>query len=121
MLIFDGDCGFCTTTAMWFDRRANDDLDVVPWQSLDLDDYGLTIDEVTTAVYWVDPDSGRTRRGHLAAGAALEHLGLPWSPLGWIIQRRPVSWAADIGYRLIAKNRYRLPGSTDACKLPSAD
>ena len=106
---------------MWFDRRADDDLVVTPWQAIDLDDYGLTLDEVTTAAYWVDPDSGVTKRGHLAAGAAIQYLGLPYAPVGWLVQHRPVSWLAAVGYRLIAKYRYRLPGSTDACKITFDD
>ncbi|NDH76279.1 MAG: DUF393 domain-containing protein, partial [Actinobacteria bacterium] len=42
LLIFDGDCGFCTTSAGWIERRLPDDVRVAPWQILDLEQYGLT-------------------------------------------------------------------------------
>ena len=44
LLIFDGDCGFCTTSARfatrWVDRRHRYDLE--PWQQVDLARLGLT-------------------------------------------------------------------------------
>lgn len=44
LLIFDGDCGFCTTSARfatrWVDRR--DRYDIAPWQEVDLARFGLT-------------------------------------------------------------------------------
>ena len=116
MLIYDGDCGFCTVTAHWAEERLGSMAPVTPWQSLQLDAYGLTEAEVTTAAYWVDADGG-TRRGHLAVGRALEAIGGAWRPLGWLLQHPPVSWLARPGYWLVARYRYKLPGSTDACRI----
>lgn len=116
-LVYDGDCGFCTITARFVADRTGDDVSVEPWQALDLDALGLTVDVVSSAAYWVD-QSGRTRGAHLAAASALRAMGRPWSLVGWLIERRPLSWLASILYRVVAANRYRLPGSTDACKLP---
>ena len=56
LLIFDGDCGFCTTSAGWIERRLPDDVRVAPWQILDLEQYGLTESDVTSAAYWVDAE-----------------------------------------------------------------
>lgn len=120
VLIYDGDCGFCTTTAKWVERRVGDDVAVEPWQSLDLDAYGLTVEEVMAAAYWVDAD-GMARSRHLAVAGALQAIGLPWKPVGWLIERRPISWLAAVAYRLIAANRYRLPGSTEACRFPQTE
>ena len=119
LLIYDGDCGFCTTTAKWVERRVGDDMAVEPWQALELGDFGLTVEDVMSAAYWVDAE-GRAHRGHLAFAGALQAMGFPWTPLGWLIERRPFSWPAAWAYRAIAANRYRLPGSTDACRLPDA-
>lgn len=117
MLIYDGDCGFCTQSALWVSRR-RPELAVAPWQSLELEPLGLTVDEVTTAAYWVD-DQSCTYRGHLGLGQALQAMGGPYWPLGWLIGHRPVSWLAGPVYRLVARYRYHLPGSTDACRLDS--
>lgn len=115
-LVFDGDCGFCTTSAKWIEGRLNDGVRVEMWQALDLESLGLTVDDVTTAAYFVDPD-GTLHRGHAGIGRSLEHMALPFRPAGWVMQRPPVSWIAAPVYRLVAKYRYRLPGATDACRI----
>src|SRR5207248_7918382 len=48
-LVFDGDCGFCTATARFIERRIPTSARVVPWQRLDLDDVGLTREQCTEA------------------------------------------------------------------------
>ena len=79
-MIFDGDCGFCTTSAGWIERRLPADVRVAPWQILELAEYGLTETDVTTAAYWVDGD-GDTSSVVAAAerwdavAAAVERLG----------------------------------------------
>ena len=118
MLVFDGDCGFCTASARWIEARLPTGTPVEPWQSLDLETLGLTEPDVTTAAYWID-DSGHAHRGHDGIGRALIIAGGFWAVIGRIIITPPVSWPARPVYALIAKNRHRLPGSTDACKLPS--
>ncbi len=115
-LVYDGDCGFCTTSAKWIERRLGDDVRVEMWQALDLESMGLTNDDVTTAAYFVDPD-GTLHRGHAGIGRALEHMALPFRPLGWLMQRPPIGWIAAPIYRLVAKYRYRLPGATVACRI----
>lgn len=116
MLIFDGDCGFCTSSARWIEARLPDRVEVVPWQTLDLDALGLTEDDVTTAAYWID-DTG-THRGHEAIGRSLMSGGGVWAWIGRVIVTPPISWLAAPVYALVARNRHRLPGSTDACRLP---
>lgn len=116
LLIFDGDCGFCTVTARWIEQRISN-ANVMPWQALDIEKYGLTEDDVTTAAYWVD-SSGTTHRGERGIALALQQAGQPWKIAGHLIATPPFSWLAVPVYSLIAKYRYKMPGSTDACKLP---
>lgn len=116
LLIFDGDCGFCTTSAGWIEKRLPADVRVAPWQILDLDDYDLTEHDVTTAAYWVDGD-GRTHRGHLGIGRSLIAAGGLWGIAGRLIIAPPISWLARPVYALIAKNRHRMPGASDACRI----
>lgn len=115
MLIYDGDCGFCTASANWVTDRIDPDTEVQPWQALDLDAYGLTVDDVTSAAYWIEP-SGELRRGHRAVAATLRDLDGRWPLLGRTMTIPPISWLAAGVYRVVAANRHRLPGAT--CAIP---
>jgi predicted DCC family thiol-disulfide oxidoreductase YuxK len=117
VLIFDGDCAFCTSSAEWIQRRLPAVVHVEPWQRIDLHQFGLTEQNVMTAVYWVD-DRRRTYRGDEAIAKALVAAGGGWKPVGWLLQVPGVSLLAAIGYKIVSKNRHRLPGGTPACKLP---
>jgi len=116
LLIFDGDCSFCTSSAQWIEHRLPSGVRVEPWQRLDLPALGLTERDVTTAAYWVD-DSGRKFRGHRSIAKALLATGGAWRYVGAVLLVPPISWVAALGYVVIAKNRHRLPGGTPACKL----
>jgi predicted DCC family thiol-disulfide oxidoreductase YuxK len=118
VLVFDGDCGFCTSSARWIGARLPAGTAAVPWQSCDLAALGLTKADVTTAAYWID-DQGVAHRGHRAIGRSLIAAGGIWRPLGRITITPPVSWLASPVYKLIARYRYKLPGATDACRLDS--
>jgi predicted DCC family thiol-disulfide oxidoreductase YuxK len=117
VLVFDGDCGFCTSSARWIEARLPAGSPVEPWQSLDIEALGLHEADVTTAAYWIDGDGG-LHRGHLAIGRALVTAGGIWGIIGRIIVTPPMSWIARGLYALVARYRYRLPGATDACRLP---
>lgn len=119
LLVYDGDCGFCTRSARWVARRlpAGSPATVAPWQSLDLRSLGLTPVDVASAAWWIDADGGK-RRGHLAMAAALGRIGGRWAVVGRLLATPPVSWLARPVYALVARYRHRMPGSTDACRLP---
>jgi len=117
VLIFDGDCGFCTTCATWAQRRLGD-ADVLPGQRVDLGTYGLTAWDVSAAVWWID-SAGHAVRGHRAVGTALQACGGWWRVLGWMCLTLPFSWVAWAGYALVARFRHRLPGGTPACRMTS--
>jgi predicted DCC family thiol-disulfide oxidoreductase YuxK len=114
-LVYDGDCGFCTASAEWVARRG--DCAVLPWQRLDLDAVGLSVDDVTSAAYWLE-EAGGTRRGARAIAAALRTCGPAYRLLGRAIDLRPVRPVAAWVYGLVARYRYKLPGGTNACRLP---
>ncbi len=118
ILVFDGDCAFCTSSAEWIRARLPAAVRVEPWQQLDIAALGLTEQNVTTAAYWID-DRGRRHRGHRAIGKSLVAAGGAWRLLGTLLLVPPFSWVAALSYLLVAKNRHRLPGGTPACKLPS--
>lgn len=117
VLVYDGDCGFCTTSARWVESNVlPPGGSVAPWQSLDLEAFGLSEDDVTTASWWVDPQGG-THRGERGIAQLLVDRGGMWSLLGRIALMPPIIALLGVLYGIISKNRYRLPGATDACRL----
>ena len=118
VLVYDGDCGFCTTCARFLER-IGPDAEIVAWQLTDLTELGVTEDEAADAVQWVAPD-GTVRSGHEAIAAVLSSAGRIWGIAGRLLVLPGVSWLASRAYRLTADNRYRLPGGTPACARPRA-
>jgi len=119
LLVYDGDCGFCTSSADWIAARWGDDARAVPWQFLsdeELAARGLTREDVRTAVWWIDAAGGR-RRGHDAIARALL-AGSGWPRIaGALLLVPPVRWLGAAAYPLVARFRHRLPGGTPACRL----
>ena len=116
ILIFDGDCAFCT---LWV-NRLQAILPVfpesTPWQWIDLDDYALTRDDVEKAAWFVTPT--RQFAGHMAFSALLRiQPNFGWRFLGHLIATEPFSTIASLGYRFVARFRHRLPGGTPACAM----
>jgi predicted DCC family thiol-disulfide oxidoreductase YuxK len=121
-LVFDGDCAFCTSSVRWIKRWCRPAVRFVPWQQLDLEAHGLTQAQVTSAVQWLRPrtSAAPVPSGAAAIGRMLLRARWPFRPVGALILVPPVSWLAAGVYRLIANNRYRLPGGTPACAVPKA-
>jgi NADH dehydrogenase len=118
VLVFDGDCGFCTAAAKWAARQFRNGERAEAWQFLGADFlalHGLSLDDVREAAWWVD-DRGRRERGYRAIGMALQGGGGLRQVLGHLVVVPPVSWLAAGLYRLVVRWRYRLPGGTPACK-----
>ena len=115
-LIFDGDCGFCTTTANFIKARSTAAIDVHPWQFIDVARFGLTEEQTASRVYFAF--EGKTYGGHAAlAKVLLAQRNWIFKAIGAIMLTPPFSWLAHLGYLLIAKYRHKLPGGTPACKL----
>lgn len=117
LLIFDGDCAFCTSAVERLKAILPFFPDASPWQWLELDEFGLSERDVTEFAWLVT--SRRQFAGHLALSALLRlQTTLGWRFLGHLIATPPFSWGAAIGYQLVARNRHRLPGGTPACAMP---
>ena len=126
VFLYDGDCSFCSSCAGFIERRIPTGADVKPWQFADLDALGVTQPQAEDAVIWVPATgqggrSARTTAGPEAIARLLVDAGSFWRPLGWMLDLPPVRWVAWPVYRLISRNRHRLPGGTAACSLPQAD
>ena len=113
MLVYDGDCAFCTRCAQAAEAIGAD-AKIVAWQLTDLAELGIDEAQAATAVQWVEVD-GTVRSGHEAVAATLGSAGGPWRIAGRAMLLPGVSWPAAKAYQLVADNRHRLPGGTPAC------
>jgi predicted DCC family thiol-disulfide oxidoreductase YuxK len=116
VLVYDGDCAFCTSCARVLEA-IRPDAEIVAWQFTDLPELGITEEQATDAVQCVQID-GTVHSGHEAIAAVLTTAGRIWTIIGRIVLLPGISWVAAKVYRLVADNRYRLPGSTPACAPP---
>jgi predicted DCC family thiol-disulfide oxidoreductase YuxK len=122
ILVFDGDCGFCTTSARFLlrwvlgGRSAVTGPSVEPWQHLDLPQLGLTAEQCRAAVQWVG-EGGEVASGHRAIAEVLRAGHPGWRPIGALLVAPGLGWLAGRLYSWISDHRHALPGGTPACRL----
>jgi predicted DCC family thiol-disulfide oxidoreductase YuxK len=128
VLVYDGDCAFCSSSVRWLEARFPEAFTTVPYQRADLDALGLTVRECHERLQWIAdvaaPVATRTS-GARAVGSLLRSGGrgrgraggLLWRAVAVLTVVPPASWAAEGVYRVVAANRRRLPGGTPTCGL----
>lgn len=119
VLIFDGDCAFCSSSIRWAQRRVRHLPRAVPHQTFDdeaLDELHLDRAACNAAVQFVDAD-GTVSSGERAVAAVLRRAGGVWKLLGVLLGLPVVRSIAGLVYRWVARNRHRLPGGTPACGI----
>lgn len=118
VLVYDGDCAFCTSAVHFAERRVRPRCDAVPWQFADLDALGVTQRRAEHEILWVTP-TGTVYGGTRAVAKLLLSTGKGWAVLGALLNLPPLRWPAHALYRLIANNRAHMPGGTPTCALPA--
>ena len=119
-LITDPDCGFCQKSAGWLQRHFASDWINTPSTPNILQRFDITQEQATTSVWFVleNPDGSLRKSAGAAAVARLIAMrGGAWR-IALVATVPPISWASQAVYKLIARNRHRLPGATAACELP---
>jgi len=120
ILFFDGVCGLCNQCVDFTIRH--DPHGRVLFSTLQ----GTTATELLSEEDSRNLDTvlffehGTAFRRSSAIVKLLTHLGGFWKVLGWLlwIIPRPIR---NLGYRLIAKVRYRLLGRKETCRLPTPE
>jgi predicted DCC family thiol-disulfide oxidoreductase YuxK len=92
---------------------------VLPWQTPGLLELaGLTEQQCIEAAWYIDAD-GHKHRGAAAINAAFSALGGIYAAGAWFYRVPGLRQLEDLVYRWVSDNRYRLPGASDACKIPA--
>ncbi len=118
VLIFDGDCAFCSSSARLLRRMTKNKIPIEPYQKLDLESLGLTSELTSKAVYFVSSSSRFVAAAAIAQ--ALIESKTVWALAGWFLKLPVVRNIAKPIYYLVAANRHRLPGGTPECQLPQS-
>ncbi len=118
IVFFDGVCGFCN---YWVDfilaRDPEGKMVFAPLQGVTAGQLLPTAlrENLNSLVFWTPQ---RAYDQTSAIVRILWLLGGFWGVLGtvlWLIPRPLRNW----GYRLIARNRYRIAGKKEACRMPT--
>ena len=118
LLVFDGDCAFCSSTVRFGQRWIGRMPAVTPYQTTDLEQFGLTAEQCEQAVRYVARDR-QVYAGEDAVSMLLRGAGRGWWVLGSVMRLPGIHWLSGVAYRWVAKNRHRLPGGTPACDVRS--
>ncbi|WP_441247243.1 thiol-disulfide oxidoreductase DCC family protein [Kitasatospora sp. McL0602] len=129
VLVFDGDCGFCATSVRFAERYlratlASGGWEAVPFQFADLPELDaraggrglVSWERAERQILWLTP-GGEVYAGAQAAARLLMRTGGAWAYLGAVLTLAPVRPVAAALYRLVARNRHRMPGGTPACAM----
>ena len=106
ILVYDGECEFCTRLALWVERhdRAGR-IEVKPNQEPGLiEQLGLSREEVVRASWAVEP-GGRRLEGAAGINRVLGELGGGWRVLASLYGVAPIRWVEDRYYRRVSRRR----------------
>jgi predicted DCC family thiol-disulfide oxidoreductase YuxK len=118
ILFFDGVCGLCNKAVDFVLVR--DDQQAIKFAPLQGDTARslLTpadVENLNTMILWV---KGRSYRKSAAAVRVLWRLSLGWQIVGTLLWLIPLP-LRNLGYTLVARNRYRFFGKKESCRLPT--
>ena len=115
VLLFDGECSFCTSATDWISENVKVAPRVLPYQWADLDSYGITEAEAASKLWLLTTD--HHYGGASALSALLRNQPTPWARfVGWVTSVPPLSFVAQLLYAIVAAMRDQLPGGTPACR-----
>jgi predicted DCC family thiol-disulfide oxidoreductase YuxK len=107
VLVYDGECGFCSRVVQEAAERLPADVDYRPFQSAPLTTYGVSLAEARHSLQWVSVE-GRIGHGSEAAARLLVASAGAWALLGRLLLAPPFSFVAAGAYWLVARNRSHL-------------
>jgi predicted DCC family thiol-disulfide oxidoreductase YuxK len=122
IVLYDGTCGLCSKSVQWILRHeADHTLVFAPLQgktAAELRARHPEIPETLDSVVLVDEADRVWLRSKTFLRVA-KHLRAPWR-IGWHARWFP-AFVLDLGYRVIARLRYRIWGRADICDIPAPE
>ncbi len=122
ILFFDGICGMCNRSVNFaLARDKNSLLYFSPLQGETAKQYlsEADITRIDTVIF--RPADGKPLyRRSAAVIRLLWILGFPWNVCGWLLWLIPLP-LRNVGYRLVAKARYRFFGKHETCRMPTPE
>jgi predicted DCC family thiol-disulfide oxidoreductase YuxK len=124
LLIFDGDCGICTTTAEFIKKRSNESsLMVRPYQILNLSEIhkDLTSEKTSISVYFYQDNTSVVFSKSKAVFMALKQMNSIYKVMGYLLDNPFFVFISNPIYDIIAKNRTKISKffGLNACKIDS--
>jgi len=127
IILYDGVCGLCNRLNQFVLRRDPDAIFLFAslqssFAARILARYGANVHDLDTVYVVVNfelPDLHLLPRSE-AIIFVLKQLGGVWKVLGLVLQLLPRP-LRNAGYRLVARNRYRIFGRFETCMLPSPE
>lgn len=116
LVLWDQDCSFCSRAASYASEHFP--VETTPYQWVEVAEYGLTPEECAAALQVVDRSTGVVYAGSDAVAQVMRSGSPLWRAAGRVGGSRVLRPLAAPTYRLVARNRHRLPGGTAACALP---
>lgn len=120
VVLYDGECGLCNRSVKFLLARDGGQLWYAPLQGETAHALRTRHPEIPAtleSVVLVDHDRVYLRSKAFLYGA--KYLTRPWR---WAYALRWLpAFVLDLGYRVIAKIRYRVWGKYDTCRLPTTD
>ncbi|MFI6722793.1 thiol-disulfide oxidoreductase DCC family protein [Streptomyces atratus] len=118
VLAFDGDCGFCQAAVRQMQFRARPRTKAVAWQALSPELAQAHPGRLNREVLLFDGGQVRYGGAPALAGFLGSSPARRYRLIGRCLRLPPISLAAHVIYRTVARNRHRMPGGTAACALP---
>jgi len=121
IVLYDGTCGLCHRSVQWIVRHERDhELRFAPLQGPTAAELRARFPEMPdTLESVVLVAGGRTRMRSKAFLYISRHLRAPWR-WAYAVRWLP-GFLLDLGYRVIARIRYRVWGRADVCDVPAPD
>jgi predicted DCC family thiol-disulfide oxidoreductase YuxK len=120
IIFFDGVCGLCNRFVDSLLKHDTQNLFLFAPLQGETAQRRLSKNDTETLGSIVLWEQGRTFRRSTAVVRVLWKLGRVWACLGWGLWIVPKP-LRDLGYKLVAVNRYRLFGKKETCRLPTPD
>jgi predicted DCC family thiol-disulfide oxidoreductase YuxK len=119
ILFFDGVCGLCSQAVDFV--MARDQRQIIKFAPLQGDTARQLLESadrenLDSMVFWIE---GASYRKSAAAVRVLWQLGPAWQVLGTLLWLVPLP-IRNLGYTLVARNRYRFFGKKESCRMPTA-